>query len=214
MHKMDETVFIIDDDISIQRSLSLFLSAYDYTVETFSSSEEYLEREIFTGTGCIILDINMEGKSGLELQDELLTLGSHLPVIFITSKGNVHLSVQTIRKGAVNFLEKPFKEDELLNSVSEAIELSRTLKTEKDEIRIAKDLTKLLTTRETEILRYLITGMLNKQTAAALSISEHTVQLHKLSISNKLGVKSIPEMIRIANLAGIDPYQGKSEVQG
>lgn len=206
---MSETVFIIDDDISIRRSLSLLLSAFDYNVETFSSSEEYLERGPYAGTGCIILDINMGGKSGLELQDELLLLGSYLPVIFITSVGNVHLSVQTIRKGAVNFLEKPFKEGELLNSISEAIELSRELKKEKDETQRAKDLIKLLTPRESEILRYLITGLLNKQTAAKLSISEHTVQLHKLSISNKLGVKSIPEMIQIAKFAGIKPYTGK-----
>jgi FixJ family two-component response regulator len=206
---MDRTIFVIDDDISIRRSLSFLLNAYDYSVETFASSEEYLDREPYTGTGCIVLDINMEGKSGLELQDELVKLGSHLPIIFITSIGNVHLSVQTIRKGAVNFLEKPFKEDELLHSVAEAIELSRELKTEKDEISRAKDLIELLTPRETEILRYLITGMLNKQTAAELSISEHTVQLHKLSISNKLGVKTIPEMIQIAQFAGITPYTGK-----
>lgn len=183
-------------------------------VETFSSSEEYLERDPYAGAGCIILDINLEGKSGLELQDELVKLESHLPIIFITSKGNVHLSVQTIRKGAVNFLEKPFQEDELLNSITEAIELSRELQREKEEIRRAKELIDLLTPRETEILRYLITGMLNKQTASELSISEHTVQLHKLSISNKLGVKSIPGMIQIAKFAGIDPYRGNSEVRG
>ena len=206
---MSETVFIIDDDIAIRRSLSLFLCAYDYIVETFSSSEEYLERDIYDGTGCIILDINMEGKSGLELQDELVKLESHLPIIFITSKVNVHLSVQTIRKGAVNFLEKPFKEDELLTSITEAIELSRELKTKKEQCQKAKSLIKLLTPRETETLRYLITGMLNKQAASELSISEHTVQLHKLSISNKLGVKSIPEMIQIASSAGLLPYSGK-----
>jgi len=206
---MSGTVFIIDDDISIRRSLSNLLAAYEYRVETYSSSEEYLERDPYVGAGCIILDINLEGKSGLELQDELVKLGSHLPIIFITSKGNVHLSVQTIRKGAVNFLEKPFKEDELLSSIAEAIELSLELQTEKEEIRRAKDLLELLTPRETEILRYLITGMLNKQTASELSISEHTVQLHKLSISNKLGVKSIPEMIQIAKYAGIVPHATK-----
>jgi FixJ family two-component response regulator len=209
MSPMSDLVFVIDDDISIRRSLFLLLSAYNYSVETFSSSEEYLEREVYLGTGCIILDINLEGKSGLELQDELSLLGSHLPIIFITSVGNVHLSVQTIRKGAVNFLEKPFKEEELLNSISEAIALSKDLKAEKDETLYAKTLIDSLTLRETEILSYLITGMLNKQTAAELNITEHTVQLHKLSICNKLGVKSIPELIQIANIAGIIPYKSK-----
>jgi FixJ family two-component response regulator len=113
--------------------------------------------------------------------------------------------VQTIRKGAVNFLEKPFKEEELLNSMLEAIELSRALKEEVAELRKAKILIDALSPREIEILKHLITGKLNKQTAAELNISEHTVQLHKLSISNKLGVKSIPEMIQIARNAGIIP---------
>lgn len=209
MIRMSDTVFIIDDDISIRRSLTFLLEAYDYHVETYSSSEEFLEREAYYETGCIVLDINLEGKSGLELQDELLKLGSHLPIIFITSKGNVHLSVQTVRKGAVNFLEKPFKEEELLSSISEAIELSKELKEDKDGINNAISLVESLTPREKEILSYLITGMLNKQTAAELNITEHTVQLHKLSICNKLGVKSIPEMIHIARHAGVVPYRNK-----
>ena len=202
---MSTIVFIIDDDISIRRSLSLLLSACDYVVETYSGSEEFLEREMHSGTGCIILDINLEGKSGIELQDELILLGSHLPIIFITSKGNIHLSVETIRKGAINFLEKPFKTEELLNSVSEAIQLSQIYKDEFDKSRSARSLINTLTARETEILKYLITGLLNKQTAAILNIAEHTVQLHKLSICKKLGVKSIPEMITIARNASLIP---------
>ena len=202
---MSTTVFIIDDDISIRRSLSFLLSAHDYVVETYSSSEEYLEREAHSGTGCIILDINLEGKSGMELQDELIKLRSHLPIIFITSKGNIHLSVETIRKGAINFLEKPFKPEELMNSITEAIQLSGRFKEEQDRFRSAKSLIDTLTPRENEILRYIITGLLNKQTAAELNIAEHTVQLHKLSICKKLGVKSIPEMITISRNAGIIP---------
>jgi FixJ family two-component response regulator len=205
MNETGTTVFIIDDDISIRRSLSFLLSAYDYSVETYSSSEEYLERETYSGTGCIILDMNLEGKSGMELQDELIMLGSHLPIIFITSQGNLHLSVETIRKGAINFLQKPFKEEELLNSVAEAIQLSQKFKEEQDKSRSAKSLIDTLTPRETEILKYLITGLLNKQTAAELNITEHTVQLHRLSICRKLGVKSIPEMITISRHAGLIP---------
>jgi FixJ family two-component response regulator len=205
MTEMSATVFIIDDDISIRRSLSFLLSAYEYNVETYSSSEEFLERETHGGTGCIILDINLDGKSGMELQDELILLGSHLPIIFITSFGNVHFSVETIRKGAINFLEKPFKDEELLNSVAEAIQLSQKFKDELDKSKSAKNLIDSLTPRETEILKHLITGLLNKQTAAELNITEHTVQLHKLSICRKLGVKSIPEMITISRNAGLIP---------
>ncbi len=202
---MSPIVFVIDDDISVRRSLPLLLGAYGYVVETFSSAEEYLNKEIYDGTGCIILDINMKGKSGMELQDELNKIGQHLPIIFITGKGNVHMSVETIRKGAINFLEKPFDEKELLNSVAEAILLSEKLKMEKEKFGIAKKLIDTLTPREMEVLKYLVTGMLNKQTAGILNISEHTVQLHKLSITQKLGVKSIPEMITISRNAGLLP---------
>lgn len=200
---MSPTVFIVDDDKSVRRSLASLLDAHQYAVETYSSAEEFLAREPYAGPGCLILDINLEGKSGLMLQDELMQIGFHLPIIFITALGSVHLSVETIRKGAINFLEKPFREEELLNSVSEAILLSQRLKEEQDKSRSANDLIRTLTPRELEILQYVVTGMLNKQTAAILDISEHTVQLHKLSISKKLGVKSIPEMIMIARNAGI-----------
>ena len=203
INEMTTIVFIIDDDASVRRSLSLLLAAHGYVVETYSSAEEYLEREMHNGTGCLILDVNLEGKSGMALQEELKKFETHLPIIFITGSGNVHMSVETIRKGAINFLEKPFEEEELLDSVSEAIQLSQELKEQQDKSRIAKKLIDTLTPREIEILKYVITGMLNKQTAGKLRIAEHTVQLHKLNITNKLGVKSIPEMITIARNAGI-----------
>ena len=202
---MSPIVFVIDDDASVRRSLSLLLGAHGYVVETYSSAEEYLEREMHEGTGCLILDVNLEGKSGMALQEELEKFETHLPIIFVTGNGNVHMSVETIRKGAINFLEKPFEEQELLNSISEAIQLSQKSKEQQDKSRIAKKLIDTLTPREIEILKYVITGLLNKQTAAKLRIAEHTVQLHKLHITNKLGVKSIPEMIAIARNAGITP---------
>ena len=102
-----ETIFIIDDDKSVRRSLSLFLQSFGYQVETYESAEEFLETDKFDGVGCIILDVNMSGKSGLELQEELIKTGSDLPIIFITGKGNIQMSVNAVKKGAVNFLEKP-----------------------------------------------------------------------------------------------------------
>ncbi|MEI7501209.1 MAG: response regulator [Bacteroidota bacterium] len=200
-----ETIFIVDDDLSIRRSLALFLTAADFQVEVFCSSEEYLAREKFNGIGCILLDVNMEGKSGLDLQHELISRDSQLPVIFITGFGNIPMSVKALKNGAVNFLEKPFKDEELLRSVSEALELCRKLNTEKEEIDEARELIRALTPREHEILTYLMTGMLNKQIAGELNIAEHTVKLHRHSICEKLGVKSVPEILRIADKAGIIP---------
>ena len=207
MKESGEIVFIIDDDESVRSSLSLFLQLSDYNVESFESSEDYLSREDYREAGCIILDVNMSGKSGLELQEVLISRNSHLPVIFITGYGNIHMSVDTVKKGAVNYLEKPFNEDELRHSVSEAVALSDKILTEKEEVLTAKQLIHTLTTRETEILTYIITGMLNKQIAYKLNIGEHTVKVHRRSICEKLRVKSVPEIIRIADNAGIFPSE-------
>lgn len=203
------TIFIIDDDLSVRRSLSMFLISHDYNVEAFSGSDEFLSREPFNGTGCILLDIKMEGKSGLQLQDELLKVGSHLPIIFLTGYASIKLSVETLRKGAFNFLEKPVKFEELLNLISEATDLSIRLNIQKQEITKVQNLVNTLTPREAEILRYIIAGLLNKQIASELNIAEHTVKLHRHSISEKLRVKSVPEIMRIADKAGILPYENK-----
>jgi len=198
-----EIVFIIDDNHAVRRSLSLFLTASGYQVEPMASSEEYLAREAHDGTGCLILDVQMDGKSGLELQNELLHMNSYLPIIFITGQGTIPMSVVALKKGAVNFLEKPFDDESLLQSISEALELSQKLKTKKEENKKYQLLMDALTPRETQILSLVITGMLNKQIAGELNIAEHTVKLHRHSICEKLGVKSVPEIIRIADKAGI-----------
>jgi len=200
-----ETIFIIDDEESVRRSVSLFLTSCNFKVESYSSSEEYLNRQAFNGAGCLILDVNLEGKTGLDLQEELAAANSHLPIIFITGKGNIQMSVKALKKGAINFLEKPFRQEDLLQSINEALIISRQRKVEKEDIREAQKLIDNLTLRELEILRYITSGMLNKQIASALNIAEQTVKIHRQRICEKLGVKSIPEIIWIANKAGVVP---------
>jgi FixJ family two-component response regulator len=201
----EPVVYIIDDDRSVRQAISLFLSSAGYNVISFSSSEEFLEQEPGEDPGCIILDVNLGGKTGLELQDELIGLDYNLPVIFITGRGNVRMSVATMKKGAVNFLEKPFNDDELLKSVDDAVQLSRKLLSEKSEVKRASELLSRLTPRETEIFSLLVTGMLNKQIGSDLNIAEQTVKLHRHSIFEKLGVKSLPGLVRIAAIAGFKP---------
>ena len=204
-----EIIFIIDDDHAVRRSLSLFLTASGYRVIPLASSEEYLARKAHIGTGCLILDIHMDGISGLELQNELLNLNSHLPIIFITGQGNIPMSVIALKKGAVNFLEKPFNDGELIQSIAEALALSRKLNAEKKEIIKYHKLLDALTPREYQIVSLVITGLLNKQIASELNIAEHTVKLHRQSICEKLGVKSVPEIIQIASKAGMPPSEKK-----
>ena len=203
MTQKDEKIFVIDDDDSVRRSLPLLLKASDYDVETFSSSEEFLNREQFNGTGCIILDINLEGISGLELQEELMNKQDSLPIVFITGKGGVPESVQALKKGAIDFLQKPFDDEELLDAVEEALTKSHEIKKEFDQLKKLQDLLSNLTERELEVFKYVITGMLNKQIAYKLNIAEHTVKLHRGKITEKLGVKSVAELVRIAEKAGI-----------
>jgi FixJ family two-component response regulator len=203
MNKVGEIIFLIDDDESVRSSLTLFLQLADYMVESFESAEEFLQRQVHEGTGCIILDVNLSGKSGLELQEELISRRSHLPIIFITGYANIHMSVHALKKGAVNYLEKPFEVEELLHSVSEAISLSHEIQAENEVFQKAQQLIQKLTPKEYEVLTYLITGLLNKQIADKLNIVEHTVKIHKRSICDKFGVKSVPDIIHIAYQAGL-----------
>jgi FixJ family two-component response regulator len=207
MKNKNEIVFIIDDEESVRRSISLLLKSSGYCVEVFSSSEEFINKDKFDGVGCIILDVNLGGKSGLDLQEELLQESFQLPIIFITGKGSIPMSVEAVKKGAINFLPKPFEDQALLQSVEEALILCRKNKSEIEEIKSINSLIGKLSEREMEVFRYVISGMLNKQIAAELNIAEHTVKLHRGKITEKLGVKSVAEMVRFAEKAGIQPPQ-------
>lgn len=209
MNKDQATIFIVDDDHSVRRSLSLFLIEEGYIVETFPGAEEFIARDPYEGVGCLILDINMKRMSGLGLQEELSRETSNLPVIFITGYGDVRKSVTAIKMGAVNFLEKPFSEEDLLKSISEALDLSRHLITENEDIQTSLKLINTLTPREYEVCKYVMSGMLNKQIAYELNITEQTVKIHRHNLLEKLGVKSVPEIIRIADKAGVIPFENK-----
>jgi FixJ family two-component response regulator len=203
MKTSNEKIFVIDDDESVRRSLPMLLESMEFEVETFPSSEDFLNREPFNGTGCILLDINLGGKSGLELQEELINKQYSLPIIFITGKGGVPESVRALKKGAVDFLQKPFDDQQLLDAVEEAVAKSHTIRKEFDELKKLQGLISVLTERELEVFKYVVTGMLNKQIAQELNITEHTVKLHRGKITEKLGVKSVAELVRIAEKAGI-----------
>ncbi len=197
---VNPTVFVIDDDLSVRKGLSRLLRSLGFTVETFASAEQFLERERFQGVGCIILDVRMPGLSGMDLQDELYKADYGMPIIFISGHGDIPMSVKAMKKGAVHFLPKPFDDEELLQAVKEAIEIDRKV----DSIRKRID---LLTFRELEVLRYVITGMLNKQIAFELGIAEKTVKVHRGRITEKLCVDSVAELVRLAEKAGIKPVE-------
>jgi FixJ family two-component response regulator len=191
-------VFIVDDDDSVRRSLSLLLKSAGYQVESFAGAEDLIEYQGNNSPGCIILDIFLEGKSGLESQEDISRKFAHHPIIYLTGRGDIPMSVMAMKKGAVNFLQKPVDDLTLLSEVEEALNLSRTLFIEQEQTNHFKSLVDSLTPREVQIFRLLITGLLNKQIAAELNIAEHTVKLHRGKITEKLGLKSVAEMVHLA----------------
>jgi two-component system response regulator FixJ len=203
MNKNNTKIFLIDDDKEIRSGISLLLKSLGYNIESFKSVDELLEYSDYSGPGCILLDIFLGEVSGLELQSKIEIKFETLPIIYITGQGNIPMSVEAIKKGALNFLQKPIDETELLKAIEEALTRSDELIKKQNEIEKFKSLVNSLTAREYEIFRYVITGMLNKQIAAELGIAEHTVKNHRLSITEKLGVKSVAEMIYIAEKLSI-----------
>ncbi len=209
MAEKSTVVFVIDDDPSVRKSLSRLLRSVGHSVETFSSAEAFLGREHFDGVGCIILDVQMPGLSGMDLQAELSKAEYSMPIIFITGHGDIPMSVEAMRKGAVHFLTKPFDDNDLLRAMREAIEKDRRAKAEQAEIQGLGNRLNSLTPREHEILRYVIAGMLNKQIGFRLNIAEKTVKVHRGRVMEKLRVDSVAELVRLAEKAGIEPLERK-----
>ena len=187
-------VFIVDDDASVCKALSRLLSASGYATEIFRSADEYLRRDSYDGTCCLVLDIRMPGMSGVELQLELTRVHDPAPVIFLTAHGDLALGVEAMKRGAIDFLTKPVDEVALLAAVKRA--LTRSLSVRDEQLRKADIQARLdqLTPREAEVLQYILGGARNKQIARHLDISEKTVKAHRGKIMQKLKASSPAEM--------------------
>jgi len=207
------TVFVIDDDPSVLKGLARLLRSLGFDAETFASAELFLSREHYDGVGCIVLDVRMPGLSGMDLQEELSRADYSMPIIFITGHGNIPMSVQAMKRGALDFLTKPFDDGELLEAVKKAIEKDGRAKAERAQVHDIRRRIDTLTPREREILGYVITGMLNKQIALKLDIAEKTVKIHRGRIMEKLRVDSVADLVRLAEKAGIRPATEKDSDQ-
>lgn len=198
----DVVIFVIDDDSSIRKSLSFLLRSAGYEVETFVSASEFLSRAVLESVGCIILDVNMRGMTGLDLQEHLSRCDHYLPIIFITGHGDIPQSVQAIKKGAVDFLTKPFDDVQILSLVESAVNHYRQQKAVLDEVRDFRRRLRTLTPQEHKVFLHVISGLLNKQIGDELAIKEHTVKVHRGRVMQKLGVGSLAELVRLAEKAG------------
>jgi FixJ family two-component response regulator len=191
-------VYIVDDDEAVRDSLQWLLEGKDYRVRCFESAEAFLARFDPREVACLIADIRMDGMSGMELQDRLIERLSPLPIVFITGHGDVPMAVETMKKGALDFIQKPFNEDYLLPLVERMLEKARESFAEQQEVANREALIAKLTTREAQVLERIVAGRLNKQIADDLGISIKTVEAHRANIMEKLNAATVADLLKIA----------------
>jgi FixJ family two-component response regulator len=202
-------IYIVDDDSSVRRSLERLVKSVGLTAKSFVSAAQFLQSGHREETGCLILDVRMPEISGLDLQEKLVRAGILLPIIFVSGHGTVPMSVRAMKAGAVDFLQKPFDEQELLDAVYRAIDRCRQDKAERAELKEIQVRLRSLTPKEYEVFACVITGMMNKNIADRLATAEKTVKVHRASIMKKMGAQSVADLVRMAEKAGIRPLPAK-----
>jgi FixJ family two-component response regulator len=199
MNDQPPVVYVIDDDASVRDGLEDLLRSVDLTVKTFGSTREFLLSERPDAPACIVLDVRLPGTSGLEFQRSLMNSGIHLPIIFISGHGDIAMSVQAMKSGAVEFLTKPLHEQALLDAIQAAVEIDRA---QRDDAKVVAELRQRfesLTSREREVLTLVIAGRMNKQIAGDLELSENTVKVHRSQITRKMRARSLVDLVRITD---------------
>lgn len=198
-------VLVVDDDLAVREALEALLRSVGLQVETYGSAQDFLKSNLPTAPCCLVLDVRMPGLSGLDLQQELVKEQVNIPIVFLTGHGDVPMAVRALHAGAVNFLMKPFREQDLLDAVRPALELAHQQHQEEIRRSGVHARFKGLTRREQEILRLVVAGLVNKQTAFRLGVSEVTVKIHRSNMMRKMGARSVPELVRMADDLGIRP---------
>jgi len=196
-------VYVVDDDPSVRQALERLLRSAGHDAKIFASAPEFLDFTYPDTPGCLILDIKMPKLNGLELQDHLAEKGISFPIIFITGHGTVPTSVRAFKAGAMDFLQKPFEDRELLDAVSHGIERHRRLRHEQKEMKTLRARLDTLTLREREVFRLVVSGMLNKQVAYQLGTAEKTIKVHRARVMQKMGAQSFADLVRFAEKLGI-----------
>jgi FixJ family two-component response regulator len=196
-------VFVIDDDSSVREALKSLIRSVGLQVELFGSTQEFRRRRPSDNPHCLVLDIRLPGKSGLDFQRELAAENIHTPIIFITGHGDIPMSVQAMKGGAIEFLTKPFRDQDLIDAINLGLERDRARRQTGREIALLRERLESLTPREREVLPLIISGRLNKQVAAEVGISEATAKVHRSQLMRKLGADSLADLVRMAEKMGI-----------
>jgi FixJ family two-component response regulator len=200
-------VFVIDDDESIREALKSLLRSVGLRVELFGAASEFLKSKLPDAPSCLVLDVRLPGVSGLDFQTELAKANVHIPIIFITGHGDIPMTVRAMKAGAVEFLTKPFRDQELLDSVGIALERDRARREQDSTVHDVKTHFESLTPREQEVMGFVTAGLMNKQIAAKLGVSEITVKVHRGNVMRKMGARSLADLVRMADILGIRKAQ-------
>jgi FixJ family two-component response regulator len=199
MSDVTPIVFVVDDDISVRESLELLIRCEGWRPETFASPQEFLARPRAPVTSCLVLDFSLPGLNGLELQQRVAAERSAMPIIFITGYGDVPITVQAMKAGAVEFLTKPFSDDVLVSAIRSALERSRVAMSHEGELRVLRDRYASLSRRERQVMALVVSGLLNKQIGGELGISEITVKAHRGKVMQKMKAGSLADLVRMAS---------------
>jgi len=203
MTELKSIVFVVDDDASVREALKSLIRSVGLQVELFRSAQEFLQWKKPDVPSCLILDVRLPGISGLDFQSKRAEANDPIPIIFITGHGDIPMSVRAMKAGAVEFLPKPFRDQDLLDAIHVALERDRARRQREDEIATLKDRFEWLTPREREVLPLVVSGLPNKQIAAEIGTSETTVKVHRGQLMRKMGADSLPELVRMAERIGI-----------
>jgi len=201
MGRDEPLIYVVDDDAAVRDSLTLLLRAVGLTGQAYSSAAEFLQNYDPEQHGCLVADIRMPGMSGLDLQDELNRLGAHIPLIFITGHGDVPMAVDAMKSGALDFIEKPFRDQDLLDRVNQAVSWDKERRTRNLETLAIRERLAALTPRETEVMERVVQGQANKVIAMDLGVSQRTVEIHRARVMEKMEVRSVAKLVHAVEAA-------------